>query len=52
MEVIVSFLFVIVMYFLLCRNYVIYLFDVVTFVNDVRIKFYFGKFDLRIEITL
>ena len=37
---------------LLRRNYVIYLFDVVTFVNDVRITFYFGTFELRKEITL
>ena len=39
-------------YFLLRRNYVTYLFDVVTFVNDVRITFYFGTFELRQEITL
>ena len=32
----VSFLFVIVTYFLLSYNYVIYLFDVVTFFDDVR----------------
>ena len=46
----VSFLFVIAMYFLLCYNYVIYLFDVVTFFNDVR--FYFGTFELRMELRL
>ena len=39
-------------YFLLRRNYVIYLFDVVTFFNDVRIAFYFGTFELRMKITL
>ena len=38
--------------FLLRRNYVIYLFDVVMFFNDVRITFYFGTFELRMEITL
>ena len=38
--------------FLLRRNYVIYLFDVVTLFNDVRITFYFGTFELRMEITL
>ena len=40
------------MYFLLRRNYVIYLFDVVAFFNDVRITFYFGTFELRKEIML
>ena len=39
-------------YFLLRDNYVIYLFDVVTFFNDVRITLYFGTFELRMEITL
>ena len=38
--------------FFLRRNYVAYLFDVVTFFNDVRITLYFGKFELRSEITL
>ena len=38
--------------FLLRLNYVIHLFDVVTFLSDVRITFYFGKFELRMEITL
>ena len=38
--------------FLLRHNYVVYLFDVVTFFNDVRITFYFGMFELRMEITL
>ena len=40
------------MYFLLRHIYVIYLFDVVTFIYDVRITLYFGKFELRMEITL
>ena len=48
----VSFLFVIVTYFLLRCIYVICLFDKVTFFNDVRITFYFGTFKLRMEITL
>ena len=39
-------------YFLLHRNYVIYLFDVVTFFYNVRITVYFGTFQLRMEITL
>ena len=47
----VSFLFVIVRYFLLRYNYVIYLFYKVTFLEDVRNRFYFGTFELRIEIT-
>ena len=38
--------------FLLCRNYLIYLFDIVTFSDSVRITFYFGTFELRLEITL
>ena len=33
-------------------NYVIYLFDVVTFFDNVRITLYFGTFELRLEITL
>ena len=39
-------------YFLLRRNYVIYLFIVVTFFDNVRITLYFGTFELRLEITL
>ena len=39
-------------HFLLRRNYVIYLFDIVTFFNDVRITFYFDTFELRMEKTL
>ena len=39
-------------YFLLRHNYVIYLFDVVTFFDNVRITLYFGTFELRIKITL
>ena len=38
--------------FLLRYNYVIYLFDVVTFFDNVRITLYFGTFELRMEITL
>ena len=37
---------------LLRRNYVIYLFVVVTFFDDVTITLYFGTFELRMEITL
>ena len=37
---------------LLRHNYVIYLFDVVTFFDNVRITLYFGTFELRMEITL
>ena len=48
----VSFLFVIVTYFLFRHNSVIYLFDVVTIVDDVRITLYFGTSELRMEITL
>ena len=47
----VSFLFVIVTYFLFCPNYVICLFDVVTFLDDVRISLYFGTSELRMEMT-
>ena len=47
----ISFLFVIVI-FLIRYNYVIYLFDAVTFFNDVRNRYYFGTFKLRMEITL
>ena len=39
-------------YFLFRRNYVIYLFNVVKFFKDVRLTFYFGTFELRVEITL
>ena len=38
--------------FLLRYNCVIYLFDVVTFLDDVRITLYFSTFELRTEITL
>ena len=38
--------------FLLRYNYVIYLFVVVTFFDDVRITLYFSMFELRTEITL
>ena len=38
--------------FLLRCNYVIYLFDVVRFFDNVRITLYFGTFELRLEITL
>ena len=37
---------------LLRRNYVIYLFVVVTFFDDVTVTLYFGTFELRMEITL
>ena len=47
-----SFLFAIVKYFLSCDNYVIYLFDVVMLLYDVRITLYFGMFKLRMEVTL
>ena len=33
-----------------CHNYVIYLFDVVTFFDDIRITLYFGMLDLRMEM--
>ena len=39
-------------FFLLRRNYVIYLFHVVTFFYDVRITLYFGTSELRMEVTL
>ena len=32
---------------LFCHNYVIYLFDVVTFFDNVRVTLYFGTFELR-----
>ena len=38
--------------FLLRHNYVIRLFDVVAYFDDVRITLYFGKFELRMEMTL
>ena len=38
--------------FLLRYNDVIYLFDVVTFFDIVRITLYFGTFELRLEIIL
>ena len=37
---------------LLRHNYVIYLFDVLTFFDDVRITLEFSTFDLRTETTL
>ena len=37
------------MYFLLRHNYVIYLFHVVTFCDNVRITLYFGTFELRMK---
>ena len=39
-------------YFILRHNYVIFLFDVVTYFHDVRITLYFDTFELRMEITL
>ena len=47
----VSFLFLIVTYFLFRHNYVIYLFDVVAIFSDIRITLYFGTFELRMEMT-
>ena len=44
------FLFVIVKYFLLRCNYVIYLFHKVTFFSDVRIAFYFGTFEITLQL--
>ena len=38
--------------FLLRYNYVIYLCNAVTVFDNVRITFYFGRFELRIGITL
>ena len=38
--------------FLLHHKYVIYLFNIVTFFDNVRITLYFGTFELRMEITL
>ena len=37
---------------LLRHNYVIYLFSVITFFNNVKIRLYFGTFELGMEITL
>ena len=48
----VSFLLVIVTYLLLRHNYVVCLFDVITFFDDVRITLHFGTFELRMESTL
>ena len=39
-------------YFLFPYNYVIYLFDVVTFFDEVEKRCYFGTSKLRKEITL
>ena len=39
-------------YYVTINNYVIYLFDVATFFDDVSITLYFGLFELRTEITL
>ena len=39
-------------YFLLRLNYIIYLFDVVTIFDYVKITLYFGTFELSMEITL
>ena len=47
----VSFLFIILTYFLFRHNYVICLFDVATIFDDVRITLYFGTFELRMEMT-
>ena len=38
--------------FLLRHNYIIYLFVVVTFFDDIRITLYFSTFELRTGITL
>ena len=38
--------------FSLRYNYVIYLFNTVTFFDNVRITLYFGIFELLLEITL
>ena len=47
-----SVFFINVNYFLLRRNYFIYLLDIITFSDDIRITLYFGTFELRTEITL
>ena len=38
--------------FLLRHNYVVYLFVVVTFYDDIRITLYFSIFELRTDIAL
>ena len=38
--------------FLLRHNYVTYLFNIVTFFDNVKIMLYFGTFELRMEIAL
>ena len=38
--------------FLLRHTYVIYLLNIVTFFDNVKIMLYFGTFELRMEITL
>ena len=38
--------------FLLSQNYVIYLFNRITFFDDGRITLYFDMFEIRMEITL
>ena len=48
----VSRLFSILTCFFLCHIYVIYLFDVITFFDDTRIKLYFDLFELHMNITL
>ena len=48
----VLFLFVIATKFLLRYNYVICLFDVVTFFDDIRNRFYFGIIESQMETTL
>lgn len=48
----VSILFSTVIYFLLRQNYGIYLCNVVTFLDDVRITLYFRTSKLRTKITL
>ena len=47
-----SLLFSILANFLLRHNYVFYLFDVITFFDEVRITLYFDMFELRMEIKL
>ena len=39
-------------YFLLRHDYVIHFFDVDTLFDDVENRFYFGTFELDMEITL
>ena len=38
-------------FFLFLHNYVIYLFNVLTIFDDVRMPLYFGTFELRMEMT-